>query len=145
MSPRLAIYPVEVIFWLQLSSGLRWWIVDLAWLSVTMCFVLLKHVSSAVGWGLGVGVFWAWLGLILVVRRQVCVSQPGMGGLWPGHCWRDYPCIKYRCRHLSHSHSASIASPPSPPPPSLISPSPGSCSVMNSPYSPANDCLWSPA
>lgn len=72
---------------------------------------------------LGVGGFSGLVRSILVFQRKlslflslsVSLSQPGMRGLWPGHCWRDYPCIKYRCRHLSHSRSLPIARTPTPP------------------------------
>lgn len=113
MPLRLAVYPVEVIFWLQLSSGLRLWIVDLAWLSITMCLVLLKHVSSP-GWGLEARGSLGMTRTILVVGRQVSLRQSEIWrGLRPGHCWCDCLCIKYCYRHLSDSHALSPSPSPS--------------------------------
>lgn len=108
------------------------------------------HVSSAAEackrcW-LGVGCL-GFLGparsILVVRRRQVCVSQPGMGGPVGGACGRATvdvitPALSTAADICLTRAGAPL---PSPPPPSLISPSPGSCSVMNSPYSPANDCL----
>lgn len=62
-------------------------------------------VGVGVWVGVGVG---AWLRLFQLSGGR-SLSQPGVGGLWPGHCWRDYPCIKHHCRHLSHSFSLSLA------------------------------------
>lgn len=113
MSVPLAIFSVVVIFWLRLSSGLRWWTVDLAWLSITMCLVLLKHVSAVGGWGLGARGFLGIARSILAVRRQSSVSQPGIvGACGRATVYVITVCNKYRCRHLSHSPSPSIAGPP---------------------------------
>lgn len=106
------------------------------------CFWLQRWGGGRGGWGLGTRVFGGLAHSILVVRgRQLPLTHSGTGGFGRAAADVITPCSKYRCRHLSHPRSPSAASPPSPPSPSLISPSPGSCSVMNSPYSPANDCL----
>lgn len=85
-------------------------------------------------WGQAVGggseLFWTGSTL----RSSLWVSW-GWGGLLSGHRLRD---PKNRCTYFCFLSSAN-------PPTSSSSPSPGSGSVMNSPYSPANDCLWSAA
>lgn len=65
---------------------LRLWLADLAWLSITMCCVQLKHVSAFGSGGWVPGFLGACSFYFSFQGRQLPLTHSGTGGLWPGHC-----------------------------------------------------------